>query len=244
MARQEVAKRGDAARSEVFPGRSQCGQRVEACSSRWIKRLSWADRDLPNPPSRRRAPIFACDLSFYCTIDVKGAVTSAGIATLQTLPDVPPGDANLIAPRGTVDAGAAGIRVSGNLNVAALQVTNVFNIQAQGTATGIPMTATPNIGFLTNASNIAGQAAAAATEAANQSRSRPVAQDLPSIITVEVIGYGGDAGPSGQDLQGQDRHRKQDEPSQNPNSAVRVLGYGDLTEEQKRALTQDERNHL
>jgi len=45
-------------------------------------------------------------------------------------------------------------------------------------------------------------------------------------------------------LQGQDRHKKQDERSQNPNSAVRVLGYGDLTEEQKRALTQDERNHL
>ena len=47
------------------------------------------------------------------------------------------GDANLIAPRGTVDAGAAGIRVSGNLNIAALQVLNAFNIQVQGVTVGV-----------------------------------------------------------------------------------------------------------
>ncbi|MEJ0004663.1 MAG: filamentous hemagglutinin family protein [Pararobbsia sp.] len=51
-----------------------------------------------------------------------------------------PGDINLLAPRGTVDAGAAGIRVSGNLNVAALHVLNADNIQVQGKSTidGIP----------------------------------------------------------------------------------------------------------
>ncbi|WP_297352548.1 filamentous haemagglutinin family protein [Paraburkholderia sp.] len=47
-------------------------------------------------------------------------MSGAGIETLQSLADVPLGDANLIAPRGTVDAGARGIRVSGNLNVVAL----------------------------------------------------------------------------------------------------------------------------
>ena len=43
-----------------------------------------------------------------------------------------------MAPRGTVDAGAAGMRVSGNLNIAALQVLNAFNIQVQGVTVGIP----------------------------------------------------------------------------------------------------------
>ncbi len=59
---------------------------------------------------------------------------------MQTIPGALPGDINLLAPRGTVDAGAAGIRVSGNLNVAALHVLNADNIQVQGKSTidGIP----------------------------------------------------------------------------------------------------------
>jgi hypothetical protein len=55
-----------------------------------------------------------------------------------TTPRVPPGDGNLVAPLGFVDAGDAGIPVSGNLNIAAVQVINVGNIQVQGTATGLP----------------------------------------------------------------------------------------------------------
>ncbi len=43
------------------------------------------------------------------------------------------------------DAGAAGIRVSGNLNIAALAVANVANIQVQGTTTGVTAAA-PNVG--------------------------------------------------------------------------------------------------
>src|SRR5262249_18855251 len=61
--------------------------------------------------------------------------TGAGIATLAPIPEVPPGDIDLIAPLGTVDAGEAGIRVSGNINIAALHVQNAANIQVQGTAT-------------------------------------------------------------------------------------------------------------
>ncbi|MCK9913307.1 filamentous hemagglutinin family protein [Microbacteriaceae bacterium K1510] len=45
-------------------------------------------------------PVFSCDLGFYCVVDVKGVVSGAGINTLQSLPDTPPGNANLIAPRG------------------------------------------------------------------------------------------------------------------------------------------------
>src|SRR5262249_54125771 len=77
-------------------------------------------------------PLFACDIDFECHADIKGAVSGAGIATLQSLPGVPVGNADLIAPRGTVDAGAAGIRTSGNLNIAALIVANAFNIEVQG----------------------------------------------------------------------------------------------------------------
>ena len=58
--------------------------------------------------------------------------TGAGIGTLAPIPEVPAGDVDLIAPLGTIDAGEAGIRVSGNVNIAALHVVNAANIQVQG----------------------------------------------------------------------------------------------------------------
>src|SRR5262249_41463374 len=85
--------------------------------------------------------------------------SGAGIATLNPIPEVPPGDIDLIAPLGTIDAGEAGIRVSGNVNLAALQVLNAANIQVQGTATGIPVVQPPNVSGALTASNAAGAAA-------------------------------------------------------------------------------------
>ncbi len=65
-----------------------------------------------------------CNDDLFCLIDAGSQVSGAGIAALQSKPGAPSGSANLIAPVGTVDAGDAGIRVGGNLNVAALQVAN------------------------------------------------------------------------------------------------------------------------
>ncbi|KAG0732674.1 hypothetical protein G6F23_014086 [Rhizopus arrhizus] len=70
------------------------------------------------------------------TLSPNAPSTGAGIATLAPLPEVPAGDVDLYAPLGTIDAGEAGIRVSGNVNIAALQVVNAANIQAQGDSAG------------------------------------------------------------------------------------------------------------
>jgi filamentous hemagglutinin family protein len=137
-------------------------------------------------------PLYACDIDFICEADIKGFVSGAGIATLQSLPDVPVGDANLIAPRGTVDAGAAGIRVSGNINIAALEVDNAANIDVQGKATGLPGVAQVNLGDLTNASAVASQAVMAAQDVVHQQQAA-ARQALPSIFTVRVLGFGNDA---------------------------------------------------
>ena len=71
--------------------------------------------------------------------DLAGLATGGGIGVLTTVAGVPPGDVDLIAPAGTIDAGDAGIRVSGNINLAALQVLNVGNIQVQGASAGVPV---------------------------------------------------------------------------------------------------------
>lgn len=126
-------------------------------------------------------PLYDCDIDFHCTVDIKGAVSGAGIATLQSLPSVPVGDANLVAPRGTVDAGAAGIRTSGNLNIAAFVIANSFNIEVQGKTFGIPEPVT-NLSLAT--------ASTAATDAAAITQS--LAAQQPRIdVEVEVTGYGG-----------------------------------------------------
>ena len=124
--------------------------------------------------------------------DLAGLATGGGIGVLTTVAGVSPGDVDLVAPAGTIDAGDAGIRVSGNINLAAAQVLNVGNIQAQGTSAGVPA--------LTVSLNASGMQAANANVAATTSSGDVVGQahestgsqeDLPSLISVEVLGYGG-----------------------------------------------------
>jgi len=81
------------------------------------------------------------------------------------------------------------IRVSGNINLAALQVLNAANIQVQGEAAGIPVVAAVNTGALTSASSAA---SAVANQAANLAeRTRPqVRSDVPTIVTVTFAGFG------------------------------------------------------
>ncbi|WP_370679457.1 filamentous haemagglutinin family protein [Comamonas sp. GB3 AK4-5] len=118
--------------------------------------------------------------------------TGAGIATLNPIAEVPPGDIDLIAPLGTIDAGEAGIRVSGNVNLAALQVVNAENIQVQGKAVGIPMVAAVNVGALSNASAAASQATAAAQDVLQRERAA-ARQAMPSVFTVRVLGFGNES---------------------------------------------------
>ncbi len=127
--------------------------------------------------------------------DLAGLATGGGIGVLATVAGVPPGDVDLIAPLGTVDAGDAGIRATGKVNIAATTVLNADNISAGQGTTGVPTVAppaAPNIQGLTAASNTAGAASNAANDVARQSRNQNPDEEAPSVITVEVLGYGGD----------------------------------------------------
>ncbi|WP_260467535.1 filamentous haemagglutinin family protein [Pandoraea apista] len=164
--------------------------------------------------------------------------TGAGIATLNPIPEIPPGDIDLIAPLGTIDAGEAGIRVSGNVNIAALRVMNAENIQVQGKSVGIPTIAAVNVGALTNASATAAQAAAAAQDAVSRDRAS-ARQNQPSIFSVRML----DASTSG-DVTGKPRADGGRTLRYDPASPVQVLGQMNLSEAQLQALTPTERKNL
>ncbi|MGI9375635.1 MAG: filamentous hemagglutinin family protein [Tsuneonella suprasediminis] len=115
--------------------------------------------------------------------------TGAGIATLAPLPEIPSGDVDLIAPLGVIDAGEAGIRVSGDINLAALQILNAANIQVEGEATGIPTVAAVNTGALTAASSASTAVANEAAQLAERNRPQPV-RDIPAIVNVRFVGFG------------------------------------------------------
>jgi hypothetical protein len=179
------------------------------------------------------APIYACDQNHYCTVDARGEVSGAGIATLQTIPGAPVGNVNLIAPRGTVDAGDAGIRVSGNLNIAALHVANADNVQVQGDTTGIPAVASTDTGALTAASSVS----SAATQMAKE-----LARDVAGgsgrrhwVISVRVEGFGDDDDA---------KKRKREQVAYDSSSAVAVLGFGGVSQTGQAALSKQEQERL
>ena len=125
------------------------------------------------------------------TLDPAAVATGNGIATLPAVAGAPPSDVDLIAPDGTVNASDAGIRVSGNFNVAAAHVVTNGNISVAGTSVGVLTIVAPNIGVLTAASNAAGSSSNAASQVATQAASQTQQEEAPSLITVEVLGYGG-----------------------------------------------------
>lgn len=168
--------------------------------------------------------------------------TGAGIATLAPLPEVPAGDVDLYAPLGTIDAGEAGIRVSGNVNIAALQVVNAANIQAQGESVGVPVTASVNTGALTSASAAATSAVNAAQDSAQRAQNE-ARQNQPSIINVQILGYG-DEGVAGAVPAAPNPGPSAAAPKYDAASAVQVLGAGALDVAEARGLSEEERRKV
>ena len=162
------------------------------------------------PPTRVLLDITSADVQ----TDLGGLATGGGIGVLAAVEGVAVGNVDLVAPKGYVDAGDAGIRVTGNLNIAAQVVLNSSNIATGGTSTGAAPAApsTPSVSSVTSASN--SSAAAGATLAKPESGQGGAEQKAPqetlSIFTVEVIGYGGG---SGEDDEEKDKD-KQNQPEE------------------------------
>lgn len=145
------------------------------------------------------ARVVSTDADGNTLIEVKGVATGSGIRAQTYDPDGPGGrqrapalgSVALIAPRGILNAGEAGI-AAGNFLAVATQVIGADNIQVSGSSTGVPLADAGSLaGSLAGVSNTAPLDATAAGDMARQIPQASSPNNfLPSFISVEVIGLG------------------------------------------------------
>ena len=146
-------------------------------------------------------PVIKVDSQGNVTQELQGAATGSGIGALSGQPGVVAGDVDLIASKGTVNAGDAGIR-AGNLNIAAEFVIGGDNIQVSGTSAGVPVADTGSL-----SAGLAGNSSLGDTQSVQESTKsiggqsgdsqktadeakQNLASFRPSFISVEVLGFG------------------------------------------------------
>lgn len=128
-------------------------------------------------------PLLTTDASGNTKIDISGSISGSGIATLRTLPEQKPSSVYAVAPRGIFDAGDAGVRATGTVEIKAETVLNANNISAAAGVSGAvsvdaapPSSAPSSNSSSTQAQDLAKPAGGSA------------ADNL--TLTVEVVGYG------------------------------------------------------
>jgi hypothetical protein len=141
-------------------------------------------------------PVIETDANGNLFVNPSNAVSGSGIGQLLTTPGITAGLVNLIAPKGDVNAGDAGIRVAGNLNIAAVQVIGAGNITVVGTATGVPVSeAGAFAGALSGANSLGDASKNAVDQLAQDIGSSSNFQQLneslqPSFIVVKMFCLG------------------------------------------------------
>jgi filamentous hemagglutinin len=134
-------------------------------------------------------PLLTTDASGNTKIDISGSIAGSGIATLSTSDNQAPSNVYAVAPRGIFDAGDAGVRSTGAVDIQASIVLNAGNIAASGAVSGA---------VTVDAGGIAASAAPSSTGNSAQEATKQLAaapRDLLGLA-VELLGFG-DAEDSG-----------------------------------------------
>lgn len=140
-------------------------------------------------------PVIKVDSQGNINQEQQGAAAGSGIGALPSAV-VSAGDVDLIAPKGTVNAGDAGIR-AGNLNIAALTVLGADNISVSGKSAGTPVADTSAVtasasGATSSGDDLSKTTAALSQSAADSAKSAQSLADSfkPTFVRVDVLGFG------------------------------------------------------
>ncbi|QID16210.1 filamentous hemagglutinin N-terminal domain-containing protein [Nitrogeniibacter mangrovi] len=123
-------------------------------------------------------------------LDVSGSVAGGGIATLKKTPDVRNAPVRLYAPNGAVDAGDAGIRVSGDLEIGAQQIIGADNISVGGSLSSSAAPPPPAAPVAAPVASTASDAVDSANELLENSPTAAGPSGASSLLTVEVLAMG------------------------------------------------------
>jgi filamentous hemagglutinin family protein len=138
-------------------------------------------------------PTITIDENGQLSVSFPAALTGSGIQTLASSVGAKPGNVDLFAPRGVVNAGDAGI-VAGNLTIGATAVLGADNIKVSGVAVGVPVDAGGLGASLQGVSSQASSASSAmdtgTSPEASQQQSSSVAEDALTWLEVFVLGFG------------------------------------------------------
>jgi filamentous hemagglutinin family protein len=138
------------------------------------------------------APTLSFDQNGHLVTTFPAALTGSGIQALATTADVSPGNVDLFAPQGVVNANDAGI-VAGNLTIGATAVLGRDNITVSGVSVGVPVEVTGLGASLAGTSSVASASAAAAmavSPTGNEGQAAPVAENALSWLDVFILGFG------------------------------------------------------
>ena len=171
-------------------------------------------------------PIITIDANGSVSVDASASIAGSGIATFVTGPNQHAGDVFLIAPRGVVDAGDAGVRSGGSIKVNATVVLNADNFaSANGTSGVAPAVSAPALGGVSAPSSATSQ-----TDSATKSLGENKLADANKTLSVEVLGYGGDDDASAPDSsaakaagESDDDAEKKKKKSKKPTQPERIL---------------------
>lgn len=122
-------------------------------------------------------------------LDISDAVTGSGIGTLRKSAETPAADVRIYAPAGYVDAGDAGIRSTGNIDLGGERLLNADNISAGGdfsTNTVAAVSAPP----VSAPASSAAEADSAAASSPARSTSQAVEREVASLLSVEILALG------------------------------------------------------
>ena len=159
-------------------------------------------------------PLITVDPNGNIKVDVANSISGSGIATLKTRADQPNANVYAVAPRGIFDAGDAGVRSSGSVDIVAPIVRNADNIVAAGTISGANVgVAAPVLSPITAPAN-------ATPKADDAAKSLASAQSGASnnALSVEVIGLGAAPAAGEEELSEEEKKKRKANPVKGPNT--------------------------
>lgn len=156
-------------------------------------------------------PILVADENGNAVLDISGSISGSGIATLRAYDNTQEANVYPIAPRGIFDAGDAGLRSTGTVNIVAQTILNAANITANSGVTGLNQSGGP---VAPPPAPVNTSAAAGAQELAKSIQQKDTS--AASLLTVELISIGGADGQqnvtqgsqNGIDADPDDQHKK------------------------------------